>query len=66
MSNVYGGGVYHMCMCLLPPPCNTILVVFFTDDQFEDFEIVPYSVPPELPDVMRAQEGSTGSGGTTD
>ena len=35
------------------------------ENEFEEFEITPYSVPPELPDVMKAQDGPTVPAGLT-
>lgn len=37
------------------------LLSFDEDGEFEDFDIEPYSVPPELSDMMRAQEESAGA-----
>ena len=34
---------------------------FDKDGEFEDFDIEPYSVPPELSDMMRAQDESAGA-----
>ena len=34
---------------------------FNKDGEFEDFDIEPYSVPPELSDMMRAQDESAGA-----
>lgn len=38
-----------------------MLYSFDKDGEFEDFDVEPYSVPPELSDMMRAQEESTGA-----
>ena len=34
-----------------------------TDHEFEEGKIEPHSTPPELPDVMKAQEGSAAPSG---
>ena len=40
------------------------LVVFISSgSEYEDFEITPYSTPPELPDVMRSSDGAAAAGG---
>lgn len=43
------------CWCILP----TLFASLIADEtEFEDPVITPYSNPPELPDVMKAPEGS--------
>lgn len=36
---------------------------FLGEGEFEEGNITPYSNPPELPDVMKAQEGSAAPSG---
>lgn len=38
-------------------PIRTLLS-FSAETEFEDGNIIPYSNPPELPDVMKAPDGS--------
>jgi hypothetical protein len=37
--------------------CSALLC-FVAESEFEEGTIVPYSNPPELPDVMKAPDGS--------
>ena len=39
--------------------------MFVGESEFEEGNITLYSNPPELPDVMKAQEGSGASSGLT-
>ena len=41
----------------------TIGLRFKIDGDFEDFDITPYTNPPELPDLMRVSDGATPTGG---
>lgn len=34
----------------------------YVDGEYENCEITPYSTPPDLPDVMRTQDGATATG----
>ena len=55
-------GLQYICFSVLSPPPAS---VFTGESEFEEGNVTLYSNPPELPDVMKAQEGSGASSGLT-
>ncbi len=42
---------------------SNVVSVRVGEGEFEEGSVTPYSIPPELPDVMKAQEGSAAPSG---
>ena len=53
--------ISNLSVVCIPRYVPILFLSFDEDGEFEDFDIEPYSVPPELSDMMRAQEESAGA-----
>ena len=58
-------GCVHMCVNLYVHCGLFLLTLSSGENEFEEGIITSYSTPPELPDVMKGQEGSAAPSGLT-